>query len=322
MSSTASDSGEDVSPKKATYRVTNWSEYDRSLVARGEITFWFDQAAITRRWTPEPTGKRGAPWRYSDWTIETLLVLKHVFHLPYRSLEGLGRSVMRLMGLDLPIPNHSHLSRRARTLTVQIPRQERMEPIHVVVDATGLKVFGEGEWKVRQHGIGKRRTWLKGHLAVDADAKDVVGVEVTTPAWTDGEVFGSLVDQVDGSIEQIDADGADDTREAYDVAAQRQATLVVPPRDNAVAWNADHPRTQALAEIQEKGLPQWKTDTGDHHRSLAENAMSRLKPLFGAGVASRIFDSQVNEVHARIAAMNRMTYLGMPVSVRVGIAVS
>ncbi|MBK1718948.1 IS5 family transposase [Thiocystis violacea] len=322
MSSTDPGSGVDVSPKKATYRVTNWSEYDRALVARGDITFWFDPAAITQRWTPAPTGKRGAPWRYSDWSIQTLLVLKQVFHLPYRSLEGFGRSLMRLMGLDWPIPDHTHLSRRVRALVVQIPRQERTGPIHVVVDSTGLKVFGEGEWKVRQHGAGKRRTWLKVHLAVDAHAKDVIGVEVTTPAWTDGEVFRELVDQVDGVIEQIEADGAYDTHEAYDVAAQHQAKLVVPPRDNAVAWDAEHPRTQALAEIQEKGLAPWKKDTGYHHRSLAENAMYRLKQLFGAGVASRLFDAQVNEVHARIAAMNRMTYLGMPVSVRVGVTAS
>ena len=283
MPSTAPESSEGASPKQAKYRITNWPAYDRALVARGDITFWFDQDTIIQSWTPKPTGQRGAPWRYSDWSIQTLLVLKQVFHLPYRSLEGFGRSLMRLMELDLPIPDHSHLSRRVRPLVIQIPRQERTGPIHVVVDATGLTVFGEGEWTVRQHGAGKRRTWLKIHLAVDANAKDVIGVEVTTPAWTDGEVFGDLVDQVDGIIEQIDADGAYDTREAYDVAAQRQATLVVPPRDNAVAWDADHPRTHTLAEFQETGRSQWKTDTGDHHRRLAENAMSRIKPRFGAG---------------------------------------
>ena len=291
-------------------------------MARGDIKFWFDQEAIVQRWTPEPTGKRGAPWRDSDWSIRTLLVLKQVFHLPYRSLEGFGRSLMRLMGLDLSIPDHTHLSRRARGLTVQIPRQKRTRPIHMVVDSTRLKVFGEGEWKVRQHGAGKRRTWIKVHLAVDAHAKDVLGVAVTTPAWTDGDVFRELVEQVDGVIEQIDADGAYDTREADDVAAQHQAKLIVPPRENAVAWDVDHPRTQALAEIQGKGLAAWKKDTGYHRRSLAENAMYRLKQLFGEAVASRLFDAQVNEVHARIAAMNRMTYLGMPVSVRVGVAVS
>jgi hypothetical protein len=168
----------------------------------------------------------------------------------------------------------------------------------------------------------KRRTWLKVHLAVDADIRDVIGVEVTTTAWTDGEMFGGLIEQVAGAIEQIDADGAYDTREAYDIAAQREARLVVPPRDNAVAWVPTHPRTHALADIAQKGEAQWKRDTGYHRRSLAENAMYRLKQLFGDRLASRQFEAQVNEVHVRLAAMNRMTYRGIPKSVRVEVSAS
>ena len=270
------------------------------------------------KWTPEPTGKRGGCWRYSDWAIQTLLMIKAVFHLPYRALEGFARSLMVLTGLNLPIPDHSHMSRRAQTLTVEIPRQAKTEPLHVVVDATGLKVFGEGEWKVRQHGASKRRSWIKVHLAVDAEVKDAVGVMVTTEEWADGEVFKDVIEQVAGPIAQIDGDGAFDTREAYDVAAERDARLVVPPRDNAVPCEEGHPRTQALAEIEAKGKRQWKEDSGYHQRSLAENAMYRLKQLFGDRVASRVFDAQVAEVHARVAALNRITYLGMPVSVRVG----
>lgn len=309
-------------PKKATHRITNWAEYDRALVERGNITFWFDPEVVTEKWTPAPTGKPGGQWVYSDWAIQTLLMLKAVFHLPYRALEGFGRSLMDLMGLDLPIPDHSHISRRAQTLVVEIQRREKNEPLHVVADSSGWKVFGEGEWKVRQHGAGKRRTWIKVHLAVDAHEKDAVSVAVTTEEWGDNEVFRELIDQIEGSIEQIDADGAYDTREAYDVAETRGATLVVPPRKNAVPWEAEHPRTQALQEIEEKGREQWMDDTGYHHRSIAENAMYRLKQLFGDSVASRNFDAQVVEIHARIAAMNLMTYLGMPVSVRVGGATS
>lgn len=313
---------EAATPKKEKYRVTNWSEYDRALVEHGNITFWLDKEAVEKKWTPEPTGKRGGQWVYSNWAIQALLMLKVVFHLPYRALEGFGRSLMRLMELERPIPDHSHLSRRAKTLAVQLPRREKTEPMRVVVDSTGLKVLGEGEWKVRQHGAGKRRTWLKVHLAVDAHEKDVVGVEVTTVEWADSEVFEDLVGQAEGTIEQIDGDGGYDTRGAYAVAAKLGARLVVPPRENAVSWEEGHPRTQALAEIEEKGRQQWKEESGYHHRSIAENTMYRLKQLFGDGVASRIFQSQVNEVHARIAALNKMTYLGMPVSVRVGEGVS
>lgn len=93
------------------------------------------------------------------------------------------------MGLTLPIPDHTRLSRRAQTLTVQIPRRQRAGPIHVGVDSTGLKIDGEGEWKVRRHGAGKRRTWRKVHLAFDAEVKEALAVEVTPEAWTDGEVF-------------------------------------------------------------------------------------------------------------------------------------
>lgn len=321
MSSTDSENPA-PSAQKGTYRVTNWAEYDRALVARGDITFWFDPQAIQALWLAAPSGRRGAPVLYSDWAIQVLLMLKQVFGLPNRSVEGLARSLMRLMGLELPVADHTVLSRRARTLTVQIERRERSGPIYVVADSTGLKVFGEGEWKVRQHGAGKRRTWLKVHLAVDAEVRDVIAVEVTTTAWTDGEMFGGLINQIEGSIEQIDADGAYDTREAYDIAAQHEARLVVPPRENAVPWEPTHPRTHALADIAQKGEAPWKRDTGYHRRSLAENAMYRLKQLFGDTLTSRLFEAQVNEVHARIAAMNRMTYLGMPKSVRVGVAAS
>lgn len=243
--------------------------------------------------------------------------MKAVFHLPYRALEGFARSLMHLMDLPLPIPDHSHRSRRGRTLQVVIPRQARPGPIHVVVDSTGLKVYGAGEWKVRQHGAGRRRTWRKLHLAVDADAKDVIAVEVTTTAWTDSEVFPGRLGQSEGPIGQVDADGAYDTRAVYAAGQARGATVVVPPRANAVAWAPEHPRTRALAEIAEQGLAAWKEATGYHQRSLAENAIYRFKPLFGDRLACRQFNTQVTEVHARIAALNTMTYLGMPVSVRV-----
>jgi Transposase DDE domain len=322
MTSTASTNPSALPPQKARYRVTNWAEYDRALVARGDIIVWFDPEAIEEKWTPAPAGRRGAPVQYSDWAIQAMWVLKQVLHLPFRAVEGFGRSLMGLMGLDKPIPDHTHLSRRARRLTVQIPRKERTKPVHLVVDSTGVKVWGEGEWKVRQHGVSKRRTWLKVHLAVDATEQDVIGLEVTTLEGTDAELFGGLVAQVEGTIDRIAADGAYDTREAYEMAVQRGANLVVPPRENAVPWEADHPRTRALAAIQAKGRRQWKQDAGYHRRSLAETAMYRFKQLLGDRLASRRFESQVNEIHARIAALNAMTYLGMPVSVRVGVTAS
>jgi hypothetical protein len=152
---------------KHRYRVTNWAKYDRALVSRGSLTIWFDDASVKDSWTPPRPVGRGKPGLYSDVAIQTCLTLKTLFRLPYRATEGLVNSLIRLCQLDLPVPDHTHMSRRAATVAVKIPRRERTGPVHGVVDSTGLKIFGEGEWKVRQHGVGKRRTWRKIHLAVD-----------------------------------------------------------------------------------------------------------------------------------------------------------
>jgi hypothetical protein len=308
--------------EKAKYRVTNWSTYDEALVKRGNVTLWFAEEVIVEQWKPAATGKRGAVVQYSDMAIQTMLTLKAVFRLPYRSVEGFGRSLMQLMGLDLRIPDHTSLSRRAKTLNVVIPCRTHTEPLHIVIDSTGLKVYGEGEWKVRQHGVSKRRTWIKVHLAVDSAILDVVAVEVTTPEWTDADVFEGLLEQIEGNIDQISADGAYDTCAVYEAARQRNARLIVPPRGNAVPWEEGHPRTEALAHIAEQGIKAWKKSTNYHQRSLAENAMYRLKQLLGDRLSSRLFETQVTEVHVRIAAMNTMTSLGMPVSVRLGAVAS
>ena len=278
---------------------------------------WFDEAFLREHWRPAPTGKRGAPFSYSDLAIEALLTLKAVVALPYRRVEGLASSIIQLLGIELRVPDHPLLSRRAKTLTIRIPRRQRTKPVHVVVDSTGLKLYGEGEWKVRQHGAGQRRPWRKVHGAGDAADKDVLAVEVTTEPWTEGEVFAGLLEQIEDPITQVDGDGAYDTRGVYAAAANRGAQVAVPPRENAVPWAADHPRTQALAASATQGLSAGKRAVGSPRRSLVENAIYRLKQLFGDRLASPRFETQVTEVHARVAALNVMTYLGMPVSIPV-----
>jgi transposase len=306
-----------ASTAKHRYQVRNWSEYDRALVNRGSLTVWFDEQSIAQGWTPPRPKGRGKPGSYSDLAIQTCLTIKTLFRLPYRATEGLVRSLMGLCGLDLPVPDHTHMSRRAATLSAAIPRRKRNGPIHVVVDSTGLKIFGEGEWKVRQHGVGKRRTWRKIHLAVDEAARDIIGVEVTTADWGDSEVFAPLLDQVEGEVSQVSADGAYDTEGTHAAIAERGAKATIPPREGAVPWGEDHPRDAILSEIAAKGRSGWKNDSGYHRRSLAENMMYRLKQL-GDRLFSRTFERQVNEVHVRAAIINQFTYLGMPDSVRVG----
>ena len=302
---------------KAKYKIQNWSEYDAALVKRGSITVWFEEDDVRKNWTAKASGKRGAPIIFSNEAIQMLLMLKAVYKLRYRTLEGFARSMMDLMHLELRIPDHTTMSRRAKQIKVDIPQNSHNEPIHLVIDSTGLKIYGEGEWKIRQHGKSKRRRWIKVHLGVDANKKDVLAVEVTEDDCHDCKVFEKLVEQVDETIEKIYGDGAYDTRKAYEVAENKEAQLVVPPRDNARFWEEEHPRNTALFLVLMMGLSWWKVVTGYHKRSIAENAMYRLKQLFGTSLASRQFITQESEVHARLAAMNIMTYLGMPVSVRV-----
>lgn len=243
------------------------------------------------------------------------MTLKAVFDLPYRMVEGLAGSIVRWMGWARPIPDHTRMSRRAKTLTVLIPRRARGGPIDVVVDSTGLKVSGEGAWKVRRQGTGKRRAWRKVQLAIDADVKDVLAVEVTTEQWTDSAVFAGLIEQIDDPMGHVRADGAYDTHGVYTAAGEHGAKVTIPPRDNAVPWTPDHPCTQALVAIATQGRPAWKQAVGYHRRGIAENAMYQFKQWFGDRLASRLFETQVTAVHLRVAVLNVMTYLGLPVSV-------
>jgi len=157
------------------------------------------------------------------------------------------------------------------------------------------------------------------HVAIDADAKDVLTVEVTTEHWTDSDVVAEWIEHMDDPIGPVRADGAYDTHGVYAAARERGTEVTIPPRENAVSWTPDHPRTQALAAIAAQGLPAWKQTVGYHRRSIAENAMDWFKQLFGGHLASRLFETQVTEVHVRVAALNVMTYLGMPVGMPVSV---
>src|SRR4051812_16746794 len=144
------------------HRATNWPAYDASLRQRGSLTVWFTDEAIAA-WRAEPrTARSGQPW-YSELAILTALTLRAVFRLAYRQTEGLIGSLMRLLGLDLSVPDHTTLSRRAETLEVPRPRsssrdaEREAEPVHLLVDSTGLKLCGAGEWLIEKHGTKTRR---------------------------------------------------------------------------------------------------------------------------------------------------------------------
>ena len=229
--------------KPTTYRLRNWHQYTNALKQRGSLTFHFADD-VTQGWlNPNKTGKPGASDTYSDLAIQACLSLKVVFRLPLRQAQGLVQSVLGLLGLDLPTPDYSTLSRRQSALAVPLPRSgSRDEPIHVVIDSTGLKVFGEGEWhhgfavsvQVKKHGASKRRTWRKLHLGVDEATGEIVAIVTTEADVADGTAFAPVLAQVQGPLRQCSCDGAYDWWEIWEAIAARGAIATIPPRTGAV----------------------------------------------------------------------------------------
>lgn len=304
---------------KTRYRVGNWKAYNQGLVQRGSLTVWFDDAAIEQWLANERDGQVGSPTTYADSAIVCALTLKSVYHLTLRQTEGFVGSLMHLMGVQLRVPDYSTLCRRAASVSVALPRQARSEPLHIVVDSTGVKVYGEGEWKVRQHGYTKRRTWRKIHLGVNEASGEIVAQVTTHSRTSDKATLPLLLEQVDRPIKQVSADGGYDYRSCYEAIAAYEAAAVIPPRENAALNEGEgwQERNAHIERIDEIGRAAWKRETDYHRRSLAETTMFRLKTIFGGSLSSRGEEQQKREVAIRCAALNRMTRLGMPDSERV-----
>jgi len=308
--------------KKQQYRIRNWKDYNQALVNRGSLIFWFDEKSIHDWHKISLSGQRGRPKFYSDVAIECALTLRAVFGLSLRATEGFIGSLIKMMGLPIKAPDYTTLSIRQKELEVKIPISEKKqdENVHIVVDSTGLKVFGEGEWKVRQHGYSKRRTWRKLHLAVNAATHEIEAVVLTTNDFKDSEVLPDLLEQIDKGIHQVSGDGGYDSHDAYEDIASRGAIPVIPPRKDAVIaqhGNSKEPvlaRDEVIREIREKGRKSWKKESGYHQRSLAETAMYRIKMLFGRELRARNFENQATEAFLKCRGLNKMTQLGMPES--------
>ena len=305
---------------KQRHRVTNWAAYDAGLRARGSLTVWFTAEAI-EAWKAEPRTGRGGQPRYSSLAITTVLTVRVVFRLALRQTEGLVGSILRLLGLDLAVPDHSTLSRRAETLEVPRPRCGG-EPVHLLVDSTGLRLCGAGEWLLEKHGTKRRRAWKTLHLATDADTGHIVASVLTDKDADDGSQVGPLLDRVDGSVASLTGDGAYDRDDVYAEVAARHpgAAVVVPPRSSAVpsdtAETAPTQRDAHLRYIAERGRMGWQRASGYNWRALVESDVSRWKRVIGDGLRSRSDGRQTTEVAIAVDVLNRMLELGRPEYVR------
>jgi hypothetical protein len=303
------------------HRVTNWSEYDAALRHRGSLTVWFTKEAIAA-WRAEPRTTPGGQPHYSALAITAALTLRALFRLALRQTEGLIGSIIRLLGLDLAIPDHSTLSRRAETLALGRPPSSG-EPVHLLVDSTGLKLSGAGEWLVEKHGTSRRRSWRKLHIGVDSDTGRIVATALTTNDVDDSSQVGPLLDQIDGPIASFTADGAYDQDGVYGEVAARHpdAAVVVPPRFSAVpsetAETAPTQRDQHLQVIAGHGRMGWQKRSGYNWRALVEADIGRWKRVIGPALRSQTNARQATEVAIAAGVLNRMLELGRPRYVRI-----
>jgi hypothetical protein len=302
------------------YKTKNWSSYKEALRRRGSLSIWFDPDMV---WVPPPSGKRGRRHSFSDAAIQTCLTMKVLFGLPLRQTTGFVESLLRLVGLDWVVPDFSTLCRRQRTLNASLPYRGSAGPLHLLIDSTGIKAEGEGEWNARKHGGPKRRIWRKIHIGIDEETLEVRAVEVTTSNIGDAPMLPELLNQIppDQDIGSVTADGAYDTRKCHDAITARNAHAVIPPRKNAKLWKPTSEgaiaRKEAVNASRYLGRALWRRWSGYHRRSRVETKMQCIK-LLGQSVMARDFDRQVAEIQIRIAVLNRHTALGIPVTEAVG----
>lgn len=310
-----------VTPKyKTKYRVKNWASYEESLRRRGDITVWFDEHAV-EAWNAPPGGLPGGQLKYSDVAIITALTLRTVFRLPLRQTEGFLASLIRLMSLSLNTPDHTTLSRRSGTVDVPGPSKAQDGPVHLVIDSTGLKMMGEGEWHAHKHRTSnKRRRWRKLHLALDGDGY-IVASRLNESSCDDAATGVEVLGGLGVTIERFTADGAYDSRALYEALSAIGSPclqVVIPPKSTAVldprAEGAWRQRNEALERIGQVGRRQWRKESGAHGQARAENGMYRYKRIIGDSLRAGTAGAQKTEAMIAVSVLNRMTELGMPES--------
>lgn len=303
------------------YKVRNWTQYNESLKKRGSIYLWVSEDAIEKWQSLKDPHFIGAPKQYSDDAILCMMALKVVYHMPYRQLVGFVLSIFALMKVTLKVPHFTTIATRAKLLGKHFKRLSKVRPTDLVLDSSGIKIYGEGEWKIRQHGKQKRRRWKKFHIGVCPKTHEVFVAEVTELETADCEIGPKLLEKAPCSVKRAIGDGAYDTWNCYKAADDKGQKLIVPPRDGAKFNEGDDPwlkaRNDAICQIiglgnDEEGKALWKKLVGYHERSLVETSFSRFKGIFGPKLFSRSIDNQQVELMLKAKVLNRMTQQGMP----------
>jgi hypothetical protein len=307
--------------QKDKYRITNWSDYNKALIKRGSLNIWIEESSLREWFSFYHTGKAGRPTLFSDNAILLLLILRERFKLTLRSLEGFAKSIFELMHLNIPVPSYSQISRRARNLHKKIKRLSEHNSAHIILDSTGLKVYGEGEWKVRTHGKSKRRVWRKLHIAIDADNQDFVAFELTTHSVGEAKPAVRILNKIPGKLKSVRGDGAYDPNIVRETIYKKGARAIIPPPRHASikkateGWVKDRDQDiEAIYELggRDAGRRPWKERVGYFKRSLVETAILRLKKMFGEELKSRLLETQRTEVLCKCLLINKMNELGMP----------
>ena len=302
---------------KRPYRTGNWAAYEAGLQRRGDLTIWFSEEAI-RGWRARRRGRPGGQRRYANLAIETALTVRAVYHLPLRQAEGFLRSIVRLLRIDLPIPDHTTLSRRGRALgKLELDARRGNGSLHIAVDSTGLRVHSGQRWTPP-----KQRAWRKLHLAVDRDSGEILAVELSSRKTHDSTRVPKLLKQTSGRLRSVCADGSYDTAAVYEAlherGGQRRPRVLIPPARNARVRPNPPPglteRNRNIRDVNRLGRRAWYRWSGAYGRARVENTFSRYKAILGREMRARTLAGQ--RVEARIGAkiLNRMAQLGMPES--------
>ena len=301
-------------------RARNWKEYNRSLVKRGEITLWIESSVFDEPQTASPAGK-GRPRLYSDPLIEAGLVLKNVYQLTFRQLEGFILSLHKQAGTKKKAPNYTTLCRRQNGLSVPLGWRKQRGAMTLVIDSTGLKIVGEGEWCVKKHGAHYQRTWRKVHIVVDAGSLDIVSCRLSESRKQDSDMLEPLLQEVKEPIARVIGDGAYDNFKCFESVKKRKAQGIFPPRwDARTSYETRHykkaaseeaikQRDKIIEKIRHSTKAEWKRESGYHQRSLAETTMFRLKTILGERLKAKKWENQELEVKLRCAILNKMNQL-------------